>query len=187
MNLEIIVAQLKAAVPALSGRVAGAADFAAGLESVVNLTMPAAFVIALEDDPEPNDLYPGLQQLVRERIAVVVQFDNRTGSDADARTGFAGVDQVYAMRGDLFAGLLSWIPSDQTGRAARGFSYGGGRLLEFDRARLFWQFEFVLETTISDADGYPLSGDPIATAIGTIQPLADPNIGPAITIDLNPV
>jgi hypothetical protein len=169
LNIGNIIDQLKTAVPALQGRVSGAADFAAGLESAVNMLLPAAYVLRLADDTTPNDLFPGLQQLVEERMAVVVEFDNTTGADADRRTGFAGVNQVDAMRANLWAGLLSWIPPDQVGRAARGFSYGGARLLDFDRARLFWEFDFTIETTLTDADGVQLSGDPLTQIQGTVD------------------
>jgi hypothetical protein len=181
MNLEAVIAQLKTFVPGLNGNVSGAADFASGLESVTNLPLPAAFVLALDDDAGENDLWPGLQQIVTERIGVVVEFDNTTGSDADARTGFAGVDQVYTMRAALFSALLSWLPPNLN--AARGFSYGGGRILSFDRARLFWQFEFTLDTTISDADGFGPFGDPLIGVQGTLQPAGDP--GPAIPVIFN--
>jgi hypothetical protein len=180
MDLSLVVLQLKTYVPTLGSRISGAADFASGLESTVNLELPAGFVLALEDDAGENDSWPGLFQSVTERIGVVVEFSNATGSDADARTGFAGVDQVYAMRGNIFSALLSWIPPDQVGRAARGLSYGGGRLLTFDRARLFWQFEFTLDTTITDADGFPISGDPLIEVTGTIQPAGDPSPAPII-------
>ena len=183
MNIENVVAQVKTYVPAFGGRVSGAADFASGLETVVNMALPAAFVLALEDDATENDTWPGLQQAVTERIGVVIQFDNTTGSDADARTGFAGIDQVYPMRAAVFSALLSWLPPDQVGRAARGLAYGGGRMLTFDRARLFWQFEFTLETTITDADGFADVGDPLTGALVTLQPSGDP--GPAIPIVVN--
>lgn len=181
MNLENVAAQAKQYVPALGGRVSGAADFASGLESTVNLELPAGFVLALEDDAGENENWPGLQQTVTERIGVVVEFSNTTGSDADARTGFAGVNQVEVMKFALYSALLSWIPPDQVGRAARGLSYGGGRLLTFDRSRLFWQFEFTLDTTITDADGFPISGDPLIEVTGTLQPTGS---GAPIVIDI---
>jgi hypothetical protein len=184
MNLESVIAQLKTYVPALGGRISGAADFAAGLESVVDLPLPAGFVMPLDDDAGDNDSYPGLYQPVTERIGVVVEFDNTTRSDADARTGFSGADQVYPMRANIFSAVLSWIPTDQVGRAARGFSYGGGRLLTFDRARLFWQFEFTLDTLITDADGFPISGDPLTDVRGTIQPSGDPGLAIPIIFDV---
>jgi len=184
MNIAEIIAQIKTYVPQLGGRVSGAADFASGLESVVNMTLPAAFVLRLDDDASPNDLWPGLQQMVTERMAVVVEFDNTGRTHADARTGYAGVNQVDDMRAAIFSAVLSWLPSDHLSAGPRGFAYGGGRLLDFDRARLFWQFEFTIENTITDSDGFILRGDPLIDIQGTIQPSGDPGGGPAIITDI---
>lgn len=185
MNLLTVITQLRTYATALGGRVAGAADFASGLESTQNLTMPCAFVLRLADDAEPDNSWPGANQTVMERMAIVVQFDNTVNSDADARTGFAGINQVDAMRANLLAAVMNWTPPDMTNVGPRGFQYAGGRLLEFDRARLFWQFEFDLGTLVSDADGFGIYGDPIVSSLGTIQPAANPNIGPGITIEFN--
>ena len=183
MNLLTVINQVKTLAPALGNRVAGAADFASGLETTQNMTLPAAFVLRLSDDASDSDLMPGLHQPVVERMGIVVEFDNTVASDADARTGFAGINQIDAMRALLFSAVLNWTPADMTNAGPTGFRYGGGRLLEFDRARLFWQYEFEIDTIITDADGVGLYGDPIITGVGTIQPHANPHIGPAITID----
>jgi hypothetical protein len=63
------------------------------------------------------------------------------------------------MRGAVFAAILNWLPAGEM--APRGLSYGGGRILTFDRARLFWQFEFVLGTQITDADGWQTTPLPL--------------------------
>lgn len=184
MDLITVVTQIKGYVSPLGNRVSGCADFATGLETVVNLTLPAAFVYPTEDEAGENGDWPGLRQDVSEHIAVTVEFDNTVSTDADRRTGFAGVNQVYAMRSALWAALLSWIPPDQTGRAARGFRYGGGRMLTFDRARLFWQFEFILDTLVTDADGFPLRGGTPITVEGTLTVPGTPGDGPAIIFDI---
>jgi hypothetical protein len=184
MNLVTVIDQVRTYCPALGGRVSGAADFAAGLESTVNLALPSAFILRLEDAVTDNDQQPGLQQLVTERMGVVVEFDNTTNGDADRRTGFAGTNQTDDMRGALWAALLTWLPPELTGRARQGFSYGGGHLLDFDRARLFWQFEFTLELTLTDADGFPLRGDPLRDAQGTITVAVNAPAVPVITFDV---
>lgn len=176
--IETVIAQVKAYVPTLSGNVSGAADLAVAIESVSSLPLPAAFVVPVEYDPTDNDLWPGLQQIVTERIAVVVEFDNTTGSDADARTGFTGADQVYPMRVALFSALLSWLPPNLN--ASRGFSSGAGRMILSNRAHMLWQFEFTIDVTITDADGFGPYGDRLTDALLTLQPEGDP--GPAIPI-----
>jgi hypothetical protein len=182
MNLATVIGQIKAAVPALGGRVSGAADFASGLETTVNLALPACFVLRLEDQVTPNDAQPGLNQLVTERIGVVVEFDNTSNGDADRRTGFAGANQTDDMRAGLWGALLMWLPPELADRARQGFSYDGGHLLDFDRARLWWQWEFSVETTLTDADGWPLRGDPLvdvqaSLTVGAVDV-------PEITIDI---
>jgi hypothetical protein len=161
MDITPVINQLRAYCPQLGGRVGGAADFDKGIEATIQITdangqfvYPVAVVIPLEDEADRNELLVGNTQQVTESIGVIVEFD----ASADRR-GQAGVSQVEAMRTALFGALLTWNPDPS--RAARGLAYAGGELLAFDRARLFWQFRFSLETTITDADGFLPSGDPL--------------------------
>lgn len=163
MNLYEIIDQIRAAVPELEGRVAGAADFAAGLESTINLAMPCAFVVRIGDQASVNLSMPGVEQRIEESVAVYVQFDNTVLSDADRRTGFAGANQADAMRALLWRALINWVPpasADHVGGKG-GFISGNARLIDFDRARLFWEYQFILETTLTDADGWSPSGWPL--------------------------
>lgn len=162
MNLTNVIQQLRAYCPSLAGRVAGAADFAAGLESTVNMELPAAYVIPLDEEAEPNPAGPGLLQHVTERIGVIVEFDN----SADRR-GQGPAMSYDAMRAEIFAAILNWRPdldesNPSTNREAQGFYYGGGQLREFDRARLFYQWEFCLDTLVTDADGWQVNARPLA-------------------------
>ena len=34
-------------------------------------------------------------------------------------------------------------------------------MLKYDRGRLFWQYEYLLSCLLTDADGWPLRGDPL--------------------------
>lgn len=154
MNINQIISQLRSYCPALEGRVAGSADFDTGVDTTVNMALPAAYVIPLDDETSENLDMSGLQQLVHERIAVIVEFDASTD-----RRGQAAVSQVEAMKYDLFAALLNWQIAPA--RAVKGIEYAGSRLLAFDRARLFYQWDFALETTISDEDGYQVTAIPI--------------------------
>jgi hypothetical protein len=147
---------MSAACPIFNGNVGGAADYSVGLESTTTMALPCCFVYPVSDDPAPNeDMGGALRQLVQERIAVVVCVDN----SADRR-GQAGADSIEAIKYALFAGILNFYPSDQF-RANQGLRYGGGHLLGFDRARLFWNFEFVLNATISEDDGWLYVGQPL--------------------------
>jgi hypothetical protein len=144
--------------------VAGAADFATGLESQVWQTLPAAYVIPLEDEATPNDEQNALRQTVTERIGVVVEFDN-----SQDRRG-QGVTLSYeAMRTALFAALLNWHP-DPDAASVNGLEYAGGHLIQFDRARLFFQWEFSRDITIDETDGFQVGSVPLLEIDGNDDP-----------------
>lgn len=155
MDYPLVIAQLRTLVPAFELRVAGAADFATGVEQNVWMALPAAYVLPLDDEADANDEQNGYRQLVSERVGVVVEFDNTVDRRAQ------GVTVRYeAMRSALFRALLNWNPDPE--RAARGFTYAGGRLLQFDRARLFYQFDFALEIVIDGLDdGWEQPSEPL--------------------------
>lgn len=147
MNLDLVMTQLKTYAPMFGGRVAGAANFAVGLETQVWMDLPAAYVIPLDEDASENLDVAGLRQTITERIGIIVELDN-----AADRRGQAPAATLNDARAAVFAAVLGWhIAPD---RSARGLYYGGGQLREFDRARLFYQFEFCLDATYTYADGF---------------------------------
>jgi hypothetical protein len=156
MNISTVIAQLKAFAPAFNGNVAGAASYVEGLETVVSLPLPAAFIYPLADDPDNNEnMGWGLRQTVEERIAIVIQADNT----ADRR-GQAAAVSIEELKYAVFAAILNWNPSGQL-RANQGLRYGGGHLLGMDRARIFWQLEMVLAAVITENDGFTVAGQPL--------------------------
>jgi hypothetical protein len=169
MDLNLVILQLREFCPLLEGRVAGAADFDTGVETVMAITdpgtgrlaYPSAAVIPLEDDATGNDALDGNYQVVTETIGVIVEFD----STADRR-GQAGVSQVEAMKYALFRALLSW--RIDPAKSSKGLYYAGGELITFDRARLFWEFRFSFDALISDADGFTPCGDPLVVIEATL-------------------
>ncbi len=147
MNIDDVITQLRANCPLLGPRVAGAADYATGIATgSAWLATPAAYVIPLDDDAGDNDALNGLRQTVTERIGVVVNW-----ATIDRR-GQTPAGDLSPARTQIFAALLNWKPAGAN--AARGMAYAGGSMLDFDRARLFYQFDFTLETMITDADGW---------------------------------
>ncbi|HEY8685996.1 MAG TPA: hypothetical protein VIO57_10360 [Chloroflexota bacterium] len=176
MDLNSVITQIRTYCLSLGGRVGGAADFETGTETVIAitdpvtnlLTYPAAVVIPLEDDAGDDLIMDGNTQIVTETIGVIVEFD----ATADRR-GQGGVSQVEAMKYNLFSAILNWNPDPY--RSARGLYYVGGELLQFDRARLFWQFRFSFDATITDADGFPIRGDPLVQVQSKLQP-TDPQL-----------
>ena len=165
MNITQVIAQLKAAAPVFNGKVAGAAEYARGVEDQVWLLAPAAYVVPLDMDVGENTSQVGIYQHVTERIGVVVALDNSTNpADRRGQTAVATVDQIQAQ---LFRALLNWRPDstvDNPGAAqasnpqvdheARGFSFDGGAVRGWDLARLFYEFDFALDVVITDDDGW---------------------------------
>jgi hypothetical protein len=91
----------------------------------------------------------GLVQVVTKRIGVIVEFD----ASADRR----GQDPAMSyddMEAALFAAVLNWLPEDCRTLNGQGYWFHGGRFLDLDRARLFYQWEFALNWQITDDDGW---------------------------------
>ena len=102
--------------------------------------MPHAFVLLASDDAGENQTVPIVSQRVAETVSVVVAFDNtlnQRGQDA--------AEAAEAMKKSLWTALLGWSPAAAT---FDGFEYGGGRQIKVDRARLWWQFDFVTQRYI---------------------------------------
>ena len=140
MQLELIIAQMRALCPSFNGRVAGAAEFKPVSEGAA-LPVPCAFVIPLDDRPEPPKVHNAVGQEMTDSFAVIVGLDNRTDEK-----GQSGASSVHAIRAEVWRALLGWIPGPvNTVNPAtdyNGIFYEGGSLLSLDRARLWYQFEF---------------------------------------------
>ncbi|HVL75310.1 MAG TPA: hypothetical protein VM406_04785 [Noviherbaspirillum sp.] len=142
MNLNIVIAHLRARVPEFANRVAGAAQFS-GIPESANLPVPAAYVIPMDESPENNVSQNGYRQRVREGFAVVVVLSNTP----DER-GQAAALTVHDMRAKLFRALLGFEVGEEYG----GIEFDGGNLLRMDRARMYYQFEFAADYEIGEED-----------------------------------
>jgi|HubBroStandDraft_3_1064219.scaffolds.fasta_scaffold00005_36 hypothetical protein len=156
--IDETIQQLRDYCPLLAGRVAGAANFANGLQNYnANMPLPAAYVIPLSEEAEPNQVMIGLIQKVHRTIGVVVEFD----ATADRR-GQVPAMHFDAMEAGILRALLNWPPTWCRTPNNQGFQLSGGRTLDLDRARLFYQWEFGLDWQIDDAqDGWQPLGDPL--------------------------
>lgn len=183
MNLDAVITQLKTYAPIFAQSVAGAASYAGDMANQTWLSLPAAYVVPLEDEAEPNANQTGYYAMIREKIGVIVVLDN----SADRRGQAAATQSVDAVRKAVLAALLNWRPDEKY--QARGFSYvyGGMHPDGLDRARLRWQFDFAIETTITDADGWQPPSVPL-TGIGVNPPdvpaLAAPPPAPSALFEL---
>lgn len=142
MNLSPIILALRERCPSFGGRVAGLAEYDS-LTERANMTLPAAYVVPLADDPSPPESTANAyRQILQDNFGVIVVLANQD------RRGQAAYDQVHMMRAELWAALLGWEPSDEHGPC----HYEGGEIVAMTRSFLVWKYEFSAETEISDAD-----------------------------------
>lgn len=155
MIVDTFIAQLRANAPMLGGRVAGAAEFYAGLKNYnANMVLPAGYVLPLDQDAEENRVLNGLIQIVHKTVGVVIEFP----AQADRR-GQAPVMNFDEMETEIFASVLGLFIGEC--RMSKPTYFVGGNYLDLDRARLFWQWRFGLDWQITDADGVAYPSVPI--------------------------
>lgn len=152
MNLDTIVAQLQANTTMFL-TIGGAAAYATAVDpKAVNVKLPAAFVIANASRAGENLDMNGLQQNVEQVVSIFVVLSN-----ADDRQGQAASASIYDAQTQLRSAILNWRPDFS--RGARGFAEGDSQHVEMSRGTVTHVFHFVLQTTITDADGYQPPGD----------------------------
>ncbi len=142
MDLLAIIQAIKDRCLSFATNVAGAAEYKRLSESA-NLTMPAAYVIPMDDSPDSMPNTNGYRQGLRDSFAVIVVLSNA----ADER-GQGSITSVSAIRAELWAALLGWEPDADHDR----LEYEGGQLIDLDRSRLYYQFEFSALTEIQEQD-----------------------------------
>lgn len=173
MQLETVIAALRARCPIFGNNVAGAAEFKSLQESSA-FAVPFAFVIPLDDAPGESQSSNSVRQVLADSFAVIVAVSNT----ADEK-GQGSVAAIHSIRATLWSALLGWRPSDRY----NGVTYEGGNLLALDRARLWYQFEFSAVMEIEPSDGWQeieLSNLPhfegVTIKLDSIDPMADPNL-----------
>lgn len=182
MNLAQIILELRARCTAQFGtpaRVGGAAEFRL-LPEAANLTVPAAYVLPLDENVAEQQSETDYLQIVTDNFAVIVVLSNV----ADER-GQAAANNVHDMRAALWAALLGLqIPPYDA------IQYAGGQVLQVDRARLYYQFEFSADYTIDRSDtrqDLDLAALPAFTKlhldVDAIDPMALPSPGPDTRIE----
>lgn len=159
MNIPEIIQQIKDHAPIFGGRVAGVAGYELARDQVW-LDQPAAYVIAVEDEGGENQSQTGYQQILVEKVGIIVDLDNKM----DRRGQDASTNAVGEIRSAIWGAILNWRPDstvdpEQIG-GGRGFSYSGGGMIEADRARLRWQFDFTIAVTITETVGFQNPSEP---------------------------
>ncbi len=120
MQLELIIAQLRALCPSLNGRVAGAAEFKPVSEAAA-LPVPCAFVIPLDDRPEPPKVLNAVGQEMTDSFGVIVALDNR--ADEKGQNGAASFSAVRSSVGGLIRWALTLTPSRCSAKACASISW----------------------------------------------------------------
>lgn len=179
MNINTVIAHLRTYCPSFAGRVAGAARYKR-IDENNTLDVPAAFVIPQDDNPDERASENDVTQRLVESFTVVVALSNTP----DER----GQDSIntahHAIRAELWAALLGWQPDGLADQSRyRGIEYQGGNLLDLDRARLWYQFDFGAEMWIMPSDGWQAIElanlphfDGANINVDVIDPIADPNL-----------
>lgn len=179
MNLTPVIQQIRNHCASFGGRVAGAARFKM-LDETTTLTVPCAFVIPLDDNPGESMSANSVRMPLIDSFAVIVAVSNA----ADER-GQAAIESAHdTLRAELWAALLGWRP-DGLGADSRykGLEYQGGNLLDLDRSRLWYQFDFGAYMEISPTDGWQQTElanlphfDGMTINVDYVDPFADPNL-----------
>jgi hypothetical protein len=162
------IQSLRANAPVFGGRVAGAAEFYKGLRDYnTSMPLPSAYVLPLGQEAEPNVDWTGvLYQTIHKGIGVAVELDAQTD-----RRGQAPVMDLDTIEEQLFRSVLNLkIPGCNM---ARGAYFAGARYLDLDRARLWYQWEFVVDWLVTDRDGFQTDWPPLE-AIDVALSLEDP-------------
>jgi hypothetical protein len=133
VKLSLIIGALRLRCPTFANRVAGAAEFKP-LPEAAKLRVPSAYVIPLDDNVGENKSQTDYWQDVTDEFAVIIVVDNT----ADERGQSAAHDIIHDLRADLIKALVGWEPDPNY----NAIQYEGGNLLDMDRARLYYQFEF---------------------------------------------
>lgn len=155
--MATIIASLRQNAPIFGGRVAGAAEYVRGLRDYnTSLPMPAAYVLPLGQDAEPNRSYGGLFQIIRKTVGIAVEID----AQRDRRGQDPGM-LLETIEGQIMASVLNiYIPEC---RMTQGAYFAGARWLEgLDRARAWYQWEFGLDWQVTDMDGVQPQSVPLA-------------------------
>lgn len=132
MKLSNIVQTLRQLSPSFEGRVGGAAEFSV-IKDAAFLKLPAAYVVPLDDRAEDNQSQTDYWQDVTEGFGVIVVL-----KPLDERGQHEAYDIVEDIKTELWRALLGYEPSP----AHYPIQYDGGDLLDLDRGRIFYQFNF---------------------------------------------
>ena len=145
MKLGPIVLKLRLQNTRFRENIAGAAELALAIKNT--LMKEAAFVIPLDETCARNNYDSGINQKYFEKFAVVVAIRN----DLSIRdhTGITSYDLLHDVRAEIFKAILGL----QISTSESLIYYSGGKLLDINPAYLWYQFEFEMESRLTNEDG----------------------------------
>ncbi|MFK8256862.1 hypothetical protein ACFL9S_03655 [Erwinia sp. AnSW2-5] len=143
MKLSPIIGAIRGRCPFFANNVSGAAEFK-NLPETGKMLLPAAYVIPVEDIAGEQKTQTDYWQVIKEGFSVVVVLDNTR----DERGQAASYDVVDTVRAELWKGLLGMRPDEDSDIIV----YAGGQLLDMDRGRLYYQFDFTCDREINVED-----------------------------------
>ncbi len=142
MKLSAVALKLRIADTSFANRIGGAA--ALGLATESTLLVETVFVIPLLENASANEYENHINQVITERFGLVVAL--KMDEDPTDETGIQAFDRLHDVRQEFFDTLLGWEMPGTEGLCA----YGGGLLLDFNRAWLWYQFAFEVKTRLED-------------------------------------
>lgn len=147
MILGPTIEQLRTYCAPFEGRVAGAADFRQGLVNYnENMPLPAAYVVPLDQETDGNKDEVGYYSVIRKVVGVIVELQ---AGDRRGQKPAMTYDEIETA---LFRAIVDFVPEPCRTEGLDGYEFIGGRFLDLDRARLFYQWEFLLHWVITDDD-----------------------------------
>ncbi len=135
-NIDLVVARIKATVPALQ-QVRGAAEYAA-ISEFSDFRPPEGFVLLARERGKPM---PGTtRQPVQVFFGVVVAVRNYR-----QQRGKPAMDEALPLIGQVRDALIGWIPQDGAGAqvgGGRGCQWLQGDVMDYDNSTLLWSDVF---------------------------------------------
>ena len=135
MDTSPVITRLRAQLTGFKS-VGGAAELDAAA-SIAPAT-PSAFVMPLAETAEAPSLAGIHDQRIEQSFAVVIVLANRRDA-----TGAAAAQDLHALRMQVRAALLGWVPDASNGETV---AFTSGRLIRLDDGRLWWSDEFRVYT-----------------------------------------
>ena len=146
MKLGPIIIRLRLANTYFKNKIGGAAQI--DLATKWTVLSDTAFVVPLSEEADSNTQEAGVNQIVKEKFAVVCALKNDE-SDKD-KTGIAANDTLHDIRSQLVKELVGLDLGYES-----PIYYAGGRLLAIDDAYMWYQFEFEYTCkVVTDTGGF---------------------------------